>query len=52
MITETAVFSDEVTIDAPVELVWKILLDFDNYGQWNTFCPIAINNSLELRRIY
>lgn len=48
MITETAVFSDEVTIDAPVELVWKILLDFDNYGQWNTFCPIAINDSLEL----
>ena len=48
MITENTVSSDEVTIEAPVELVWKILLDFDNYGQWNGFCPSASNDSLEL----
>ncbi|MEM0955797.1 MAG: SRPBCC domain-containing protein [Pseudomonadota bacterium] len=48
MITESAVYSDEVTINAPVELVWDILLDFDNYGAWNSFCPQAICPSLEL----
>ena len=48
MITENAVYSDEVTIHAPAELVWEILLDFDNYGEWNTFCPSAKNDSLEL----
>ena len=48
MITENAVYSDEVTIEAPVELVWEILLDFDNYELWNTFCPRVINDSLEI----
>lgn len=48
MITEDSVKSDEVTIEAPVELVWKILLDFDNYDKWNTFCPKATVHSLEL----
>lgn len=48
MITENAVYSDEVTIEAPVEMVWDILLDFENYPAWNTFCPSAKNTSLEL----
>ena len=48
MITENTVSSDEVTIHAPVELVWKILLDFDNYGAWNGFCPSIKNESLEI----
>ncbi len=48
MITENAVYSDEVTIEAPVELVWKILIDFPNYGEWNGFCPVAKNEALEL----
>jgi len=48
MITENAVYSDEVTIEAPVELVWDILLDFANYSEWNTFCPSVKNESLEL----
>ena len=48
MITDNAVYSDEVTIEAPVELVWKILLDFDNYARWNRFCPTAINESLDI----
>ncbi|MEE4658900.1 MAG: SRPBCC domain-containing protein [Halieaceae bacterium] len=48
MITDSAVYSDEVTIEAPVELVWDILIDFENYGQWNSFCPQATCESLTL----
>ncbi|NQX87104.1 MAG: SRPBCC domain-containing protein [Halioglobus sp.] len=39
MITENSVASEEIIINAPAELVWDILLDFDNYGAWNVFCP-------------
>ncbi|MFK7731770.1 MAG: SRPBCC domain-containing protein [Pseudomonadales bacterium] len=48
MITENTVSSDEVTIHAPVELVWQILLDFDNYSAWNGFCPSVKNESLDV----
>lgn len=48
MINDNTVFSDEVTINAPVELVWQILIDFENYGSWNTFCPSVKNAALEL----
>lgn len=48
MITENAVYSDEVTIGAPAEFVWNILIDFDNYGDWNGFCPSIKNASLSL----
>lgn len=48
MITENTVYSDEVTIDAPIELVWQILLDFASYPEWNSFCPSIKNDSLEL----
>lgn len=39
MITESTVSSDIVTINAPAELVWKILVDFESYSLWNSFCP-------------
>lgn len=39
MITDNSVSCDETLINAPAELVWDILMDFDNYGQWNDFCP-------------
>lgn len=39
MITENSVSSEEITINAPAELVWDVILDFENYGLWNTFCP-------------
>jgi len=39
MITETTVASDEITIQAPAELVWEVIVDFANYGLWNEFCP-------------
>ncbi len=41
MITEDTVSSDEVLIEAPAELVWDVLTDFENYGAWNEFCPSA-----------
>lgn len=31
------VFSDVVEINAPVEKVWQILVDFEHYPQWNPF---------------
>lgn len=48
MITKDTVASDTVTIAAPIELVWDIILDFGNYGEWNTFCPSVKNNALAL----
>ena len=47
MITEDYVESDTVEIEAPVELVWEILLDFTNYEKWNEFCPRVHNDALE-----
>ncbi|MBT8138817.1 MAG: SRPBCC domain-containing protein [Gammaproteobacteria bacterium] len=41
MITESAVSSDPIIINAPVEVVWDIIVDFKNYGLWNQFCPEA-----------
>lgn len=29
----------ESTINAPIDIVWDILEDFDNYHTWNDFCP-------------
>ncbi|CAH0992974.1 hypothetical protein SIN8267_03113 [Sinobacterium norvegicum] len=48
MITENAVISDTVTINAPVELVWQILVDFEQYHRWNKFCPQIINHRLAI----
>jgi len=41
VITEDTVSSDEIEIQAPVELVWSVLVDFANYGAWNRFCPVC-----------
>jgi len=48
MISNTTVKSDTVEIEAPVELVWAALIDFKNYGKWNTFCPQVRNEALEI----
>jgi hypothetical protein len=29
----------DIDIDAPAELVWDILIDFENYARWNSFTP-------------
>ena len=39
MITANSVSSEEIVINAPAEVVWGVILDFANYGLWNTFCP-------------
>jgi hypothetical protein len=27
----------EIAINAPVEFIWRILIDFENYNEWNPF---------------
>jgi len=39
MITANSVSSEEIIINAPAQVVWDVILDFANYGLWNTFCP-------------
>jgi len=39
MITANSVSSEEIVINAPAKVVWDVILDFANYGLWNTFCP-------------
>ncbi len=41
MITADTVSSDEITINAPIQLVWDVLVNFADYGKWNTFCPVC-----------
>lgn len=48
MITQDTVYSDTVTIAAPAEMVWDILIDFANYSLWNSFCPELINKALAI----
>ena len=48
MIANNTVKSDTVEIDAPIELVWAVLVDFNNYDKWNTFCPQLRNAALEV----
>ncbi len=47
MISDDTVSSDEILINAPAEVVWQVLVDFENYGQWNKFCP-EIKTRLEI----
>ncbi|MDG2047133.1 MAG: SRPBCC domain-containing protein [Halioglobus sp.] len=54
MITANSVSSEEIVINAPAEVVWDVILDFANYGLWNTFCPImkgeaVIGSPLEMQ---
>ena len=39
MITQNSVASEEVTIQAPIDVVWAVLIDFQHYHLWNEFCP-------------
>lgn len=32
-------FRTEILIEAPVDLVWRLLMDFQNYWHWNTHLP-------------
>ena len=37
----------EITIDAPIERVWRILRDVHRYGEWNPFTP-RVETTLEV----
>ncbi|AQA18801.1 hypothetical protein BST95_11685 [Halioglobus japonicus] len=39
MSEQIVVSSDTFTIEAPAALVWQVVVDFANYGEWNAFCP-------------
>jgi hypothetical protein len=36
---EYTISSQKVEINAPIEHVWKILVDLEKYGDWNPFVP-------------
>lgn len=42
----TFVIDYSVEIDAPSDLVWRVLTDVDSYGEWNPFVP-ACSTTLE-----
>ena len=39
MINSDSVSSEKLTIEAPAELVWSVIVDFEHYHLWNAFCP-------------
>ena len=39
--------SDPVTIDAPIEAAWRVLVEVEEYGEWNSFTP-SVKTDLEL----
>lgn len=47
MITPDKVSSDPINIDAPAQVVWDVIVDFDSYHLWNRFCP-RIEGILEI----
>jgi uncharacterized protein YndB with AHSA1/START domain len=36
-LNDTTIVSDTVEIDAPQELVWSVVVDFDRYPEWNPY---------------
>lgn len=41
----------EIVIDAPPEVVWRVLIDLDRYPQWNTYARAAKGDVTRLNRI-
>ena len=41
------VSSDSITIEAPAQRVWEILMDVERYGEWNPFTT-RVDTSLEV----
>ena len=33
------IIESKITIDTPIDKVWQILADFENYHHWNPFTP-------------
>lgn len=51
MITDDTVYSDTVRIQAPADFVWQVLVNFSEYGNWNTFCPSVENAALAVGEV-
>jgi len=47
MIDESSVSSNKITIHAPAQIVWDVIVDFEHYSLWNRFCP-HISGELKL----
>ena len=47
LLNDTTVVSETVEIDAPAELVWSVVTDFDRYAEWNPF-TVRVDAVLEL----
>ena len=50
----TKYINTSITINAPAEKVWSILIDFENYSKWNSFITsisgeLKIGNKLEVK---
>jgi hypothetical protein len=43
----SASLATSTTIDAPPEVVWRVLTDLDGYGSWNPYYPRAEGNLAE-----
>jgi hypothetical protein len=47
VLNATTIVSDTVEIDAPQDLVWSIVVDFERYPEWNPF-TVKVEAVLEL----
>ncbi len=46
-LNDTTIVSDTVDIDAPADVVWAVIIDFDRYAEWNPF-TVKVEAVLEL----
>lgn len=46
-LNDTTIVSDTVEIDAPADVVWAVIVDFDRYAEWNPF-TVKVEAVLEL----
>lgn len=43
----TTVRTETIEINAPASVVWQVLVDLDNYGEWNPLC-VSAESTLEI----
>ena len=47
VLNDTTIVSDTVEIDAPADVVWGVIIDFDRYPDWNPY-TVKVEATLEL----
>jgi uncharacterized protein YndB with AHSA1/START domain len=47
VLNDTTVVSDTVEIEAPQAFVWKVLVDYDRYPEWNPY-TVKVETALEV----